>query len=548
MKRLIFFLSVALVVVGSGCNEDLGNYDYRDINEVLVDINEEYAVKKTDTTVVIRPEFKQSIAGDLSNLSFEWYYNRSSDQFKGDLLSDADTVAIEIDTEDPKFSYDHFLRFYITDNLTGAKYLFPVHLKVIKPYEGAWMVLHQNEQGTATLAAVEFIGEEVLMTPDVLMAEAEKSLTGKPVRLGVATYFNAYQAPAYNPTCLFFCFTDNPEESGPYMPDRNFEQYDNPTRFIYEPHYELFDPTDVVVCDGQGRGRLMISGGNIFQGGMYDTKMYAANPAMTFTGDYNITHGRCIGWTHVLFDSLGKRFVHFYNSNSASAGWSNFDEVNGNKATFEPIKKSEQNVPDIDPNKLPADQEMIYLGVGFWYGQSMMAAAARHAAYGVTVSQEKNKVYLYEFHGYALYSAENPNAPDPPFAFYNELENKMGLTVDTPMASTDAFNRLLYYGKNNTLYRLDMGSEAGSYSAVYQHPNPDARIVAIKAARDTYDANYSTVYANYGHDVTRSFAVAYQMPDGTGELVIVNLNTAGKRESVIEGISGFGKITDIEFI
>ncbi len=84
---------------------------------------------------MIRPEIRQSLATDTTNLKFEWYYNSASDQFKGDLVSTADTVAIRIDPADKKFSYNHYLRFYIHDTQTGASYLFPVKLKVAKPYD-----------------------------------------------------------------------------------------------------------------------------------------------------------------------------------------------------------------------------------------------------------------------------------------------------------------------------------------------------------------------------------------------------------------------------
>ena len=78
------------------------NYDYKTINEVAVKLEETYGVRKVDTVFVIRPEIRQSLATDTTNLKFEWYYNSASDQFKGDLVSTADTVAIRIDPADKK--------------------------------------------------------------------------------------------------------------------------------------------------------------------------------------------------------------------------------------------------------------------------------------------------------------------------------------------------------------------------------------------------------------------------------------------------------------
>ncbi|MCL2560710.1 MAG: PKD-like family lipoprotein [Rikenellaceae bacterium] len=550
MKKIKFLLGIiAFTVFAGGCYEDLGNYTYRDINEVIVKVERQYAVRRADMEYVIRPQLIQSMALDTTNLSFEWYWNTSSDQIRGTLISTRDTVAVRINPAAVPFHFNHYFRFYVKDNITGAQYMFPVHLRVIKPYEGSWMVLHEGSDGLARLGAVEYIGDEIQIEPNAYFRETGRNFTGRPVRLGVATYFMAYLAPAYSPTCLFFCFTDNPAESGPLKADAYFEQYDTPLRFIFPEHLASFDPADIQYVGGEGRGRLMVSGGELFQGSMYDTKMYRVSPAVDFTGNYNITHGTCSGWTQLAFDSYGKRFVHFYNSNSANANWSNFQPATENAATFGRIRLTENSVQDVDPNSLPADQEIVFIGTGYHYGPSMVANQARHAIYGLTVSEAIGRLYFYEFHGYSLYNSGDPN--DPPFAFYNDIANTMGINTATPVASSSAYNRLLFYGNGNTVYRLDMGTEQGAVATVYEHPNPAARVVAIKAARDQMNGagvNYTTVYANYGHAVTRSFAVAYEMPDGSGELVVLNLNTAGRRESVQEGLTGFGRITDIVFI
>ena len=115
-SRFLFYIFLFLLSSPAiGCYDDEGNYDYKTINEVAVKLEETYGVRKVDTVFVIRPEIRQSLATDTTNLKFEWYYNSASDQFKGDLVSTADTVAIRIDPADKKFSYNHYLRFYIHD-------------------------------------------------------------------------------------------------------------------------------------------------------------------------------------------------------------------------------------------------------------------------------------------------------------------------------------------------------------------------------------------------------------------------------------------------
>ena len=94
-SRFLFYIFLFLLSsLAIGCYDDEGNYDYKTINEVAVKLEETYGVRKVDTVFVIRPEIRQSLATDTTNLKFEWYYNSASDQFKGDLVSTADTVAI----------------------------------------------------------------------------------------------------------------------------------------------------------------------------------------------------------------------------------------------------------------------------------------------------------------------------------------------------------------------------------------------------------------------------------------------------------------------
>ena len=80
-SRFLFYIFLFLLSsLAIGCYDDEGNYDYKTINEVAVKLEETYGVRKVDTVFVIRPEIRQSLATDTTNLKFEWYYNSASDQ------------------------------------------------------------------------------------------------------------------------------------------------------------------------------------------------------------------------------------------------------------------------------------------------------------------------------------------------------------------------------------------------------------------------------------------------------------------------------------
>ena len=75
-SRFLFYIFLFLLSsLAIGCYDDEGNYDYKTINEVAVKLEETYGVRKVDTVFVIRPEIRQSLATDTTNLKFEWYYN-----------------------------------------------------------------------------------------------------------------------------------------------------------------------------------------------------------------------------------------------------------------------------------------------------------------------------------------------------------------------------------------------------------------------------------------------------------------------------------------
>lgn len=65
--------------------------------------------------------------------------------------------------------------------------------------------------------------------------------------------------------------------------------------------------------------------------------------------------------------------------------------------------------------------------------------------------------------------------------------------------------------------------------------------------------DYNDTFSDYGHSVFRSLGIAFNLPNGKGEFVVLNLNSSGRvdkngtfpSEQVHEG---FGSIKDIMFI
>ena len=127
MKRLIYILCVCLF---TGCNEDESNYDYKEINEVSVDLETVYEVKLQKMELKIQPEISQTLSGNKDNLKYTWFYSDVNSNFYGlaeigyglDTVSTEDYAVLKIDPEDPDLKYEHYFRLNVFDELTGIEY------------------------------------------------------------------------------------------------------------------------------------------------------------------------------------------------------------------------------------------------------------------------------------------------------------------------------------------------------------------------------------------------------------------------------------------
>ena len=143
-----------------------------------------------------------------------------------------------------------------------------------------------------------------------------------------------------------------------------------------------------------------------------------------------------------------------------------------------------------------------------------------------------------------------------PFTYYAAFPLPSGIEVNTPMASSCSFNRLLFYAVDNKIYRLDFGA-GGTSTLIYQHPDPTAKVEIMRFARKDVgskrETDYNDTFSDYGHSVFRSLGIAFNLPFGKVEFVVLNLISSGRvdkngtfpSEQVHEG---FGSIKDIMFI
>ena len=547
MKMSIYIIAILLLF---SCNEDKGNYDYENINTLSVSLDELYSFRlEKDTTVTITPRLTQSLQEDKNNLRYVWLHSTTNHNFYGH--GSFDTVGIEenlrfhIDPEDKKLKYDHYFRLNVYDSLTGIEYPVNTTVKLVKPYDGCWMLLYEK-QGLTGLGSIEYMGNSILRTEDAYRKETGKYLQGRPLCLGtVMASCKYYGAGAtWN---MFSIITDDPREAGVYCQWKKFQKMDSLSRMVAPTVRGSFDYSDVKVIDGEATwGGLVLAGGVFYQtpGAM---KIFKAPISADLSGDMNIKFATKVGFSSMLYDEAGHRFCFYHNTNRASTyDHKDFSESTNNPASYRimPVPFRDNNVTAVDANALPQGQKVYYLGAGYQFDPTYQRASY---AYALAV-EGTDSCFVYEFNMDGMVSTGDGY---PAFSGYYRLKMPKGLNENSCFASTKSFSGILFYGAGNTIYRLDFKQSGGKATPVYTHTGGNA--VKMKFAKKT-EINSNLDFTAYEFDPNRSLGITFDMGGGLYDFVVLNLSEMGSVGSDSESYpakqvyTGFGEIKDFIFL
>ncbi len=141
MKNISMLLCFFLVFLSS-CYEDLGNYDYHEINRIerVQGLDSVIRIVQFDT-LRIRPIFEANGYSDPEQFSYEWEIS-------------AKIVSTEMNLEMwVNLPYgDKNCRFIITDKVQGNKFYFPFRLLITSERAGDAVVVLSNYKGKAELS------------------------------------------------------------------------------------------------------------------------------------------------------------------------------------------------------------------------------------------------------------------------------------------------------------------------------------------------------------------------------------------------------------
>lgn len=541
MKRLIYFILGLLV---ASCYDDKGNYTYQEVNTLDVSLNKVYSVRlDKDTTVTIIPQLSQSLQENEDNLEYTWLHSTTNHNFYGhgkfDMVGLEQNLNFHIDPEAKNLAYAHYFRLNVYDRITDIEYPVNTTIELIKPYVGSWMILHRKN-GQTELGSVEYIGGDIVVQEDAYYEETGKRFTGKPQALMSYTTSCKYYGTGSGWN-MFTVITDDPVESGVYCQWKHFEKKDSLTRMVAPLAQNSFDFQHITLADGDGTASaLLLSGGMLYQSPRAG-KIY--EPAADLEGEVNITLASKISNNALLYDEAGHRFAFYYNT-SDGLGVKKYDplyfsESEENTNLIKAIPTRDGNVSAVNPNKLPEDQKVLYLGTGYQY------ASAWTSVYAYALAKNDTRCFVYEFNPRGFNYSDNAS-----FNGYYTINIPQGLDESAVFASTPPYSGLLFYASGNTVYRLDFKQAGGKATAIYTHAGGKA--VKMKFAKRYLSS--SNAFDAYEFDVQYSLGIGFDMGNGKGDFVILNLSSTGsvggdsEHYPAKQVYTDFGEITDFVFI
>ncbi|MDO5977849.1 PKD-like family lipoprotein [Flavivirga spongiicola] len=334
MKKYIkiqLMLALLITVVLSSCLEDEGNYDYKDINEVVFEgIQDEYALLRFDD-FKISPEvtFTQG-SGSQNDYSYRWVAVKikASSIDEDEVTELATTKDLDIKLE--LLPGDYTIHYFITDNSTNIEWQSKATLRVANAIFEGWLLL-SSVGSESRLDMIPFIDEDFLAPKqDVLsFVGSELTLQGSPGFV----YFNRSAKPF----------------EGIYVSTSgNGTTKLEPDTFGWNKAYNLsqeFDTTqpedleaDNMVATNGGQS-YVVKDGNIYL--HYRIWQLNYSTPINRIGGVNFEASSMIGkgsgfFSTILYDNTNKRFVQTQNgtTNVISSVGTLFDYTTGKDLVY----------------------------------------------------------------------------------------------------------------------------------------------------------------------------------------------------------------------
>ncbi len=175
MKQITIFLGIFLCIFLCSCYDDLGNYEYKEINEIAFEgidgitlngWNEKIA--HVDT-LKLYPQFNSSLAKDESAYTYEWKFipDGADETIDGDTLDYVVATTRNLIWPVTLAADDYRCFFTVTDTVSHLRFTQKFYLRISTMTSEGWMVLC-NQDGVARLDMIVNVSEnEDIISRDI---------------------------------------------------------------------------------------------------------------------------------------------------------------------------------------------------------------------------------------------------------------------------------------------------------------------------------------------------------------------------------------------
>lgn len=521
MKTNILLLFGIMAFVLEGCYDDKGNYDYKDMNDLIFQFNPEsptgddqykYRQPSVDTLrVTYSPVIRQSLRKEEDNLEFQWLltYPKGGKQVTDTLY----TKELAL-TYAPNVRTTYTARLRITDHATGTDFYRELNMKTEVPFVKSWFVLHGN-RGNRKLGTVENPN-----SPDsaIITLDAYESVWG-------TRRFKNIEHMIYSP---FEDANSAPERITLISADSLF--YMQPFSLVVNKKMNQMMPPGIShpalsygVSDDIGTNTIIVDAQNKFYHaglfGYYFTAKTQPEVSNYLVDKIFITEGRIA----ILWDKEQKKFMYYsMYENGYPLPAQNVPihpgNDQGNYALLTPFPE------DLYQEKEWENREVVWVGRSIHQDPNSQAGAT--ALVRTTDSSLEDATYY-------LYHIDFGGDPTSFVHLQRDTIGKLDLDANSFVATSIAFEDQLFYSKGSIVYLYNTVSK--EKIELYDAGGPITKI------------QFRLCNKNYmGDGEEHCLGVVVNYLDGDGELHELFLDEAG--DVVKKNVhKGFGAIVDIVF-
>ncbi|MBD8487757.1 hypothetical protein IFO69_03245 [Echinicola sp. CAU 1574] len=428
MKKILIYICLGLLpILLPACMEDLGNYQYQEINEIDFEGIDSSYVAYQGEQFKIEPNlaFTLDESDNPENYEYEWFLQKPGalPNDKEKFLSDQRVLDIQLSVA-PGI-YNGYYR--VRDMTTGVQFATKFAMEVISSVYEGWMVM-SDVNGKARLDMASRIEEDYMVIPDVL------NYTGSSLKLeGAPGMVFCYD---YDPTLYGIYVTS--EGTGTTKIDPDSFGWSEDLRLTYEATGTF--PEDWradQIYDRGGNSSLMLSEGKVYY--------YFRTYGIAYGVPINMVSGEAAPYTPSPFISVNPFFV----ADQSIL----FDEDNKRFLRHMGVNKEES---DLMPNGTLFDynigMDLVYMGYNEYNGGEALAVLNDNGQYYIARIAQTfttlQQVYFEAINVDGFDQAENFAVhPDFGFLFFN-----IGSKVYEYDLSTKVAYEMLDYGSKEVTH------------------------------------------------------------------------------------------------